>query len=109
MVAAGALEMGEIAVVWRSPPLTHGPFAVARTLPEAVKRTLGDYLAGLEASKPAAYDALNPYYAGGYARVGPDDYAGVEVLMEENVDAVRLPEAPAETGSAAAAPEPAPD
>jgi phosphonate transport system substrate-binding protein len=107
MTGAGALSMDEVAVVWRSPAIPHGPFAVLATLADADKEKIGAYLVALERSKPAAYDILNPFYAGGYALADQADYAGLEVLATEDVDALDLPEAPALTGSAAR-PEEAP-
>jgi ABC-type phosphate/phosphonate transport system substrate-binding protein len=86
--------MSDIAVIWRSDAITHGPFAVLRSLDEEAKRELQAYLVALDGAEPAAYDMLNPYYGGGYLAVEPDDYAGLDVLTAHNVDAVRLPAAP---------------
>jgi hypothetical protein len=47
-------------------------------------------------AKPEAYDGLNPFYGGGYAPVDPHDYAGLEILAAQDVDALALPEATAE-------------
>lgn len=94
LVARGELTMGQIAVIWRSAPIMHGPFAVLKTLPEEDKADIEAYLLSLEASQPAAYDALNPFYSGGYAAVEPADYAGLDVLTAQNVDALVLPVAP---------------
>jgi phosphonate transport system substrate-binding protein len=98
LVARGELAMRDVAVVWRSPPIAHGPFAVLKSLPEEDKRRMEAYLLGLEASAPAAYDKLDPYYGGGFAAVEPADYAGLAVLAAENVDALSLPSAPAAPG-----------
>ena len=42
---------------------------------------------------------LDPFYGGGYAAVDPQDYSGLETLLAQNVDALRLPAAPATTGT----------
>jgi phosphonate transport system substrate-binding protein len=94
LVAAGEIAMDELAIVWRSAAITHGPFAVARSMPDEEKAAIEAYLLALENSHPAAYDLLNPFYGGGYAAVDPQDYSGVKVLAAQDVDALGLPEAP---------------
>ena len=91
LVARGELDMSQIEVVWRSPAITHGPFAVLETLDGAIKNQMEAYLVGLERAEPAAYDTLNPYYSGGYVAVEPADFAGLGVLAEQDVDELALP------------------
>jgi phosphonate transport system substrate-binding protein len=104
LAATGEVAMDALAVIWSSPPIGHGPFAVMRTLPGEDKAKIESYLAGLSAISPAAYDTLDPFYGGGYAPVDPQDYAGLETLLAENVEAVQLPGSPATTGATSAAP-----
>jgi phosphonate transport system substrate-binding protein len=92
LVASGELDMGDIAIVWRSPPITHGPLALVASLPPGDKQRIEKYMLGLEEAEPAAYDALNPFYPGGYAAVTPEDFGGLAALAAENVDAVTLRE-----------------
>ncbi len=106
LVASGEIAMGSIAVVWSSPPIVHGPFAVLRTLDAAERKAIEDYLVALSAGNPDAYDLLDPFYGGGYAPVDPQDYAGLATLMAENVDSLRLPAGPATTGATSVAPAP---
>jgi phosphonate transport system substrate-binding protein len=91
LVANGELDMDDFVIVWRSPPITHGPFAVLKTLSEAEKDRIGAFLVTLETTRPDAYEALNPFYGGGYAPVDPEDYGGVESMAAQNVDALDLP------------------
>ena len=100
IVRSGAVSMRSLAVIWSSPAIGHSPFAVLRTLPEADKDRLRNYLTGLSDINPVAYDVLDPLYGGGYAAVDPHDYAGLETLLAQDVDAIRLPGGPATTGSA---------
>ena len=95
LVRRGEISMADLAVIWRSPPVAHGPFAVLKGLPEADKRGIETYLLGLDATAPAAYDKLDPYYGGGFVAVEPGDYGGLAVLTAQKVDALRLPAAPA--------------
>ena len=95
LVASGDLAMDRISIVWRSPPIAHGPFAVLSNMAAADKGRIEAYLLALEARNPAAYDMLNPFQGGGYAAVEPRDYDGVGALIAENVDALRLPAPPA--------------
>jgi phosphate/phosphite/phosphonate ABC transporter binding protein len=96
LVANGELAMDDVVVVWRSPPITHGPFAVLKTLSEEEKDKIGAFFVTLEATQPAAYEALNPFYGGGYAPVDLEDYGGLQTLTAQNLDALRLPRAEAE-------------
>jgi phosphonate transport system substrate-binding protein len=91
LVANGELSMDDFVIVWRSPPITHGPFAVLKTLSEEEKDKIGAFLVTLETARPDAYERLNPFYGGGYAPVDPEDYGGVESLAAQNVDALDLP------------------
>jgi phosphonate transport system substrate-binding protein len=104
LVAQGELDMSEIAVVWRSSAITHGPFAVSKTIDEAVKNQIEAYLVGLDRAEPEAYDALNPYYSGGYVAVEPTDYSGLEALAAQNIDEITLPPVRPEPPQAPAAP-----
>jgi phosphonate transport system substrate-binding protein len=108
LVTAGAIAMPELSIVWRSPAIEHGPFALLRTLEEADKDKIESYFLGLMSAKPEAYDGLNPFYGGGYAPVDPHDYAGLEILAAQDVDALALPEAVAESPPAPAVSEPPP-
>ncbi len=91
MVSNGELTMDDLVIVWRSPPLTHGPLAVLKNLSDTEKDKISALLLALEANRPAAYDVLNPFYAGGYAPVDAGDFSGLETLIAQNVDALRLP------------------
>jgi phosphonate transport system substrate-binding protein len=95
LVRRGEISVADLAVIWRSPPVAHGPFAVLKGMPEADKRGIETYLLGLDATAPAAYDKVDPYYGGGFVAVEPGDYGGLAVLTAQNVDALRLPAAPA--------------
>lgn len=91
LAAAGEIVMDRYAIVWRSAPITHGPFAVLETLSEEEKDRISSFFVALEAARPATYDLLNPFYGGGYAPVDPQDYSGLSALTAHNVDALDLP------------------
>jgi phosphonate transport system substrate-binding protein len=95
LVARGEMTMADVAIVWQSPALTHGPVAVSRSLADGGKRTIRSYLLTLAEARPAAYDLLNPYYAGGYVAVQPADYDGAGLLAKSDLEALHLPAAPA--------------
>lgn len=91
LVRGGLSAAGSLAIVWRSPPVGHGPFAVASSLSDDDKAKLRDYMLALFDGNPEAYDALEPLYGGGFASVGADDYAGIEALFQQDVGAISLP------------------
>jgi ABC-type phosphate/phosphonate transport system substrate-binding protein len=98
--------MDRIVIVWRSPAIEHGPFALLRTIDEADKAKIESYLVALMTARPAAYDGLNPFYGGGYAPVDPADYAGLAMLAAQDADASRMPEKSAAARLNAAPPDP---
>ena len=102
LVAAGHISMDQLSVIWRSPPIGHSPFAVLRTLSDEEKAEIATYLVDLSTMNPAAYDMLDPFYGGGFVAVDPQDYSGLETLLAQNIDAMRLPAAPVTTGATAA-------
>ncbi|MGQ7792086.1 phosphate/phosphite/phosphonate ABC transporter substrate-binding protein [Faunimonas sp. B44] len=71
---------GELAVLWRSPPLTHGPVAASTSLPEADRQSARGYFLDLAAADPETYGRIEPFYPGGYRAVGPDDYRSAALL-----------------------------
>ena len=81
LVARGELAMEDIAIVWRSRPITHGPFAVRAGLPQHEKAALEAYLVGLADSEPALYDRLDLLYGGGFQPVEPADYRAVAQIV----------------------------
>jgi phosphonate transport system substrate-binding protein len=91
LVTEGEVAMHDLAIVWRSPPITHGPFAVLGSMSEEDKDKIGSFLLTLEGTHPIAYDVLNPFYGGGYAPVDLEDYAGLERLATQDVEALSLP------------------
>ena len=95
LAATGELGPSALNVIWRSPAIEHGPFAVAKTLPEDTKAVIRDVLVGLAAAAPDVYDTLSPIYGGGFVAVEPSAYKGVALLAEQNIDAA-LPPATAE-------------
>ena len=104
LAESGEIDVSELAVVWRSEPIAHGPFAVAEALPDETKALLEEVLLDLDLDEPTAYDALAPLYGGGFAAVDPSDYAGVAMLLEHNVEQAlpsqAVPEGTAENGIA---------
>jgi phosphonate transport system substrate-binding protein len=102
LVASGQISMDQLSIVWRSPAIGHSPFAVLRTLGEEEKEKIVTYLLDLAIMDPTAYDRLDPFYGGGFAAVDPQDYSGLETLLAQNIEGVRLPAAPASTGTTAA-------
>jgi phosphonate transport system substrate-binding protein len=105
LVARGAISMSDIAVIWRSPALAHGPFAVISSLAEEEKRKIEAYLLTLSDTVPAAYDRLSPYYGGGYVAVEPGDYDSLQVLAGEDVDAIQWSVAVPESGDPVGSPK----
>jgi phosphonate transport system substrate-binding protein len=84
LVSRGEAAMSDLTIVWRSPPIEHGPFALLESTSDEDKAKVAAYLLGLGESRPEAYDALDPLYGGGYAPVTSRDYAGMGMLAEHD-------------------------
>lgn len=74
MVAEGQLSMGDIRIAWQSKAIPHPPQVVRTNLPDALKSLLRAALFDLAAADPAAYDAAEPSFPGGFAAVTQDNY-----------------------------------
>ena len=85
LVARGELSMDEIAIIWRSRPIAHAPVAVARSLPDDVRKALAGFFVRLADDDPETYDMLERDYGGGYRAVRRQDYAGALVLARQDV------------------------
>ena len=61
--------------IWRSPAIPAGPHVVHNTLSKQERADLVTALTAMNKRDPAAYDAIERYYDGGFSRVTLDDYA----------------------------------
>jgi len=102
LVSNDEIAMRDLAVIWRSPPIPHGPLAVLSSIEEDAKREIESYFLNLAAEDPEIYDALNPYYAGGYIAAEPGNYRGLDLLTSQEIDSLDLPRASADPASNAA-------
>ncbi|MCW5717594.1 MAG: phosphate/phosphite/phosphonate ABC transporter substrate-binding protein [Bauldia sp.] len=82
MVAAGTLVMADIAVVWRSPEIPNPPLVVQSALPEDLKTALRNAMVELRTADPAALDAIDGAYGGGYRPATASEFAPLVVLFE---------------------------
>lgn len=84
LVARGEIAMNELAIIWSSPAITHGPVALRRSLPHADVAAIEAGLLELEGLAPLAYDVLNPFYSGGYVSVGAEDFDGLAAIYAQD-------------------------
>lgn len=102
LTETGAIERGSLKILWRSAPIAHGPAALATSVPAGDRAAIAAVLIGIRDEDPDAYEALEPYYSGGYEASRPDDYRGASVLAAQNVDAALAALTKAEEESPAA-------
>jgi phosphonate transport system substrate-binding protein len=86
-LAEGGLDPGSVKILWRSAPIAHGPAALASAVPVGDRAAIAAVLIGLSEDDPNAYEALEPYYSGGYEASQAEDYRGASALVAESVDA----------------------
>jgi phosphonate transport system substrate-binding protein len=83
----GSVDPGSLKILWRSAPVAHGPAALASSVPAGDRAAIAAVLIGIREEDPDAYEALEPYYSGGYEASQAEDYRGGSVLAAEGVDA----------------------
>lgn len=83
---SGAVDPASLKILWRSPPIAHGPVALAAKLPAGDRAAVAAVLIGLKEDYPDAYGALEPYYSGGYEASEAEDYRGASTLATEKVE-----------------------
>lgn len=82
LVAAGALDMDDVEIVWQSPLIPFGPHAIRTDAPAELKLLLLDSLTSLAGEAPGILDRVDRSATGGggFARIGAADYAFVDSL-----------------------------
>ena len=83
MVAAGALAMDRLNIVWRSPLIPFGPHVVRRDLPAELKTLIAAALMAMATEAPDALDAVDDSSigGGGFVPATADDYSVIETLV----------------------------
>jgi phosphonate transport system substrate-binding protein len=74
LVARHALDMHQVRILWRSGLIPNGPHAVREDLPLEFKTRLRDLLIELQETSPAAYEAIEPVFGGGFVPMGQSTY-----------------------------------
>ena len=80
---SGAKGFNDLEIVWRSPPIPYSAHAVAKKLPDALKRRLRAGLMDLRREAPDAYLAIEPDLPGGFEPVVHADYRPVLRTYED--------------------------
>ena len=80
LVDAGRMTMEEIAIVWSSPLIPHGPLAVAADLPDELKADITAAMIEMANADPDALAAANGVLGGAFVEAPPDLYASLKML-----------------------------
>jgi phosphonate transport system substrate-binding protein len=72
---AAGIPRSSLSVLWKSALLRYGPHALRSGLDPELREILVAFLTGLKQSQPEVYDFLEAHRGGGFAEVGPADYA----------------------------------
>jgi phosphonate transport system substrate-binding protein len=76
---AGLVDMNDLVEIWKSKPIAEGPIVLRRALPEDVKATVTELLAGLHDRDPeCAYNVA----AGETAGFTPITHEAYETIIE---------------------------
>jgi phosphonate transport system substrate-binding protein len=80
LVDAGRLTMEEIAIVWSSQLIPHGPLAIAADLPDELKADVTAAMIEMANTDPDALAAANSVLGGAFVEAPPDLYAPLMLL-----------------------------
>lgn len=69
-------------IVWRSPPIPHGPHAVRRRLPAQAKARLRELLLAMTPGDGDVYDVIEPRNRGGLVPARAGDYAPLVKMVQ---------------------------
>jgi len=83
LVDAGRLTMEEVAIVWSSPLIPHGPLAIASDLPDDLKADVTAAMIEMANADPDALVATNGVLGGAFVEAPPDLYAPMMLLSVE--------------------------
>jgi len=83
MVAAGALSMNRLKIVWKSPLIPFGPHTVRKDLPDAAKARISTALMAMGKDAPDALDAVDDSSigGGGFVPATAGDYSVIKDLV----------------------------
>ena len=79
LVQLNEISMDEIQLLWQSKPIFNGPHAIDASAPEALKSSIREFLLRLYEKNPRAYDSVENYRGGGFAKV---EHANYQPLIE---------------------------
>lgn len=75
----------EVSGLWKSDRIVHGPHAIRKELPDPVRSILRAFLGELKERDIDAYEAIEPYFSGGFKPVTLEDYRPVIEMIRKPV------------------------
>ncbi len=68
------MNMDDIRVIWKSKPIYAGPHTIASKVPDNIKMDISNFLLQLFEKNPQAYDSIENFKGGGFAKVELENY-----------------------------------
>ena len=68
------MSMTDLRVIWKSKPIFAGPHGIDSKIPEEIKASIREFLLQLFKKNPRAYDSIENYQGGGFAKVELANY-----------------------------------
>ena len=68
------VSMNDLRVIWKSKPIYAGPHTITSKVPENIKNSISEFLLQLYEKNPQAYDSIENYEGGGFAKVELANY-----------------------------------
>ena len=74
LISRDGVSMNDLRVIWKSKPIYAGPHTVTNKVPDDIKNIISKFLLQLYEKEPQAYDSIENYEGGGFAKVELANY-----------------------------------
>ncbi len=74
LISHHEVSMSDLRVIWKSEPIYAGPHTVTSNVPDDIKERISGFLLQLYEKNPQAYDSIENYDGGGFAKVELANY-----------------------------------
>lgn len=83
------VSMKDLRVIWKSKPIYAGPHTITNKVPDDIKNNISKFLLQLYEKNPQAYDSIENYEGGGFAKVELANYQPlIDFVAAKDIDPV---------------------
>lgn len=83
LVSIGMFSMADMRVFWQSRRIPHGPHSISTSMDKAIANSIAAALTLLPQKNPDAFEALDPFYDGGFRKISQAEYTPLIELVDQ--------------------------